>query len=66
MVTSLGGGTNKISQRLEKSIIDFSNNGGLIYISEGQILTFGVLQKNYKEYLIDDNGINWSYPKELI
>ena len=26
-VTSLGGGTNKISQRLEKSIIDFSNNG---------------------------------------
>tara|TARA_A200000113_G_scaffold206666_1_gene203762 strand:- start:724 stop:1149 length:426 start_codon:yes stop_codon:yes gene_type:complete len=65
-VTSLGGGTNKISQRLEKSIIDFSNNGGVIHISEGSILTFGVSQKNYKEYLIDVNEINWSYPKELI
>ena len=65
-VTSLGGGTNKISQRLEKSIIDFSNNGGVIHISEGSILTFGVSQKNYKEYLIDVKEINWSYPKELI
>ena len=65
-VTSLGGGTNKISQRLEKSIIDFSNNGWVIHISEGSIATFGVSQKNYKEYLIDVNEINWSYPKELI
>lgn len=65
-VTSLGGGSNKISQRLEKSIIEFSNNGGVIHVSEGSILTFGVTQKNYKEHLIDVKKINWSYPKELI
>ena len=62
----LGGGTNKISQWLEKSIIEFSNNGGVIHISEGSILTFGVSQKNYKDYLINVKEINWSYPKELI
>tara|TARA_X000000950_G_scaffold182110_1_gene220749 strand:+ start:85 stop:549 length:465 start_codon:yes stop_codon:yes gene_type:complete len=65
-VTLLGGGTNKISQWLEKSIIEFSNNGGVIHISEGSILTFGVSQKNYKDYLINVKEINWSYPKELI
>ena len=65
-VTLLGGGTNKISERLEKSIIEFSNKGGVIHISEGSILTFGVTQKNYKEHLINVKKINWSYPKQLI
>ena len=65
-VTSLGGGTNKISRMLEKSIIEFSNNGGIIHISEGSISTYGVNKKNYEEYLISVKEINWSYPKELI
>ena len=65
-VTLLGGGTNKISQMLEKAIIEFSNNGGIIHISEGSISTYGVNQKNYKEYLIGVREINWSYPKQLI
>ena len=65
-VTLLGGGTNKISQMLEKLIIEFSNNGGIIHISEGSISTYGVNQKNYKEYLIGVREINWSYPKQLI
>jgi len=69
-VTSLGrgvsGDSNKISQMLKKAIIEFSNNGGIIHISEGSILTYGVTQKNYKEHLIDVKKINWSYPKELI
>ena len=69
-VTSLGrgvsGGPNKISQMLKKALIEFSINGGVIHISEGSILTFGVTQNNYKEHLIDVKKINWSYPKELI
>tara|TARA_S200000501_G_scaffold242092_1_gene226804 strand:- start:1009 stop:1485 length:477 start_codon:yes stop_codon:yes gene_type:complete len=69
-VTSLGrgisGDSNKISQMLKKAIIEFSNNGGVIHISEGSILTYGVTQKNYKEHLIAVKKINWSYPKELI
>ena len=69
-VTSLGrgvsGGSNKISQMLKKALIEFSINGGVIHISEGSILTFGVTQNNYKEHLIDVKKINWSYPKELI
>ena len=69
-VTSLGrgvsGDSNKISQKLKNAIIEFSNNGGVIHISEGSILTYGVTQKNYKEHLIGVKKINWSYPKELI
>ena len=69
-VTSPGrgvsGGPNKISQMLKKALIEFSINGGVIHISEGSILTFGVTQNNYKEHLIDVKKINWSYPKELI
>ena len=69
-VTSLGrgvsGDSNKISEMLKKAIIEFSNNGGVIHISEGSILTYGVTQKNYKEHLIGVKKINWSYPKELI
>jgi predicted peroxiredoxin len=65
-VTMLGGGTSKISQNMEKSLIDFSNNGGLIHISEGSISTFGVNKGNYNEHLINVKEINWSYPKQLI
>ena len=69
-VTSLGrgvsGDSNKISQKLKQALIRFSINGGIIHISEGSILTFGVTQNNYKEHLIDVKKINWSYPKELI
>ena len=65
-VTMLGGGTSKISQNMEKSLIDFSNNGGLIHISEGSISTFGVNKENYNEHLISVKEINWSYPKQLI
>ena len=65
-VTLHGDGTNKISKRIEKSIIEFSKKGGVIHISEGSILTYGITQKNYKEHLIGVRKINWSYPKELI
>ena len=51
---------------MEKSLIDFSNNGGLIHISEGSISTFGVDKENYNEHLINVKEINWSYPKQLI
>ena len=54
------------SQKLKQSIIEFSNNGGVIHISEGSISTFGINQKNYEEHLIGVREINWSYPKELI
>ena len=69
-VTSLGkafsGDSNKISQILERALIEFSINGGVVHISEGSILTYGVTQKNYKQHLIAVKKINWSYPKELI
>ena len=65
-VTSFSGATNKFSQWLEKSIIEFSNNGGIIHISEGSISNYGVNQENYNEFLIGVRKINWSYPKELI
>jgi predicted peroxiredoxin len=65
-VTVLGGRTSKISEKMEKSLIDFSNNGGLIHISEGSISTFGVNKENYNEHLISVKEINWSYPKQLI
>ena len=45
-VTSFSGATNKFSQWLEKSIIEFSNNGGIIHISEGSISNYGVNQEN--------------------
>ena len=65
-VTTFSGATNKFSQWLEKSIIEFSNNGGIIHISEGSISNYGVNQENYNEFLIGVRKINWSYPKELI
>ena len=65
-VTSHGGNTDRISQMAKKLLIDFSENGGIIHVSEGSFLTYGVNQQNYKEKLIDIREINWSYPKELI
>jgi len=65
-VTFHGGNTDRISQMSKKLLIDFSKNGGIIHVSEGSILTYGVNQQNYKEKLINIEEINWSYPKELI
>ena len=65
-VTSHGGNTNNISKRAEKLLTEFSNNGGIIHVSEGSFLTFGVNQDNSNEILIGVNNINWSYPKQLI
>jgi predicted peroxiredoxin len=65
-VTSHGGNTNNISKRAEKLLTEFSNNGGVIHVSEGSFLTFGVNQDNSNEILIGVNDINWSYPKQLI
>jgi len=65
-VTSHGGNTNNISKRAEKLLTEFSNNGGVIHVSEGSFLTFGVNQDNSNEILIGVNNINWSYPKQLI
>ena len=65
-VTSHGGNTNNISKRAEKLLTEFSNNGGVIHVSEGSFLTFGVNQDNSNEILIGVNDVNWSYPKQLI
>ena len=65
-VTSHGGNTNNISKRAEKLLTEFSNNGGVIHVSEGSFLTFGVNQENSNELLIGVNDVNWSYPKQLI
>ena len=65
-VTSLGGKDNNISKRAEKLLTEFSENGGVIHVSEGSFLTFGVNQENSNETLISLNDINWSYPKQLI
>ena len=47
-------------------MLEFSNNGGVIHVSEGSFNTFGINQNNYGENLIDVKKIYWSYPKELI
>ena len=65
-VTFLGGNTTNISKRAEKLLIDFSANGGVIHVSEGSFVTYGVNQNNSKDFLIDVYNINWSYPKQLI
>ena len=65
-VTPHGGGFGKISQMAKKKLIEFSNNGGIIHVSEGSFNTFGINQNNYNEHLIDVQNIFWSYPKELI
>ena len=65
-VTSHGGGFGKISQMAENLLLEFSNNGGIIHVSEGSFNTYGINQDNYKEHLIEVSKIFWSYPKELI
>ena len=65
-VTFHGGNSDRISQMAKKLLIDFSKNGGVIHVSEGSFLTYGVNQQNYKEILINIQEIYWSYPKELI
>ncbi|MBL6649092.1 MAG: DsrE family protein [Flavobacteriaceae bacterium] len=65
-VTPHGGGFGKISQMAKKKLLEFSNNGGVIHVSEGSINTYGINQNNYSEHLIDVKNIYWSYPKELI
>ena len=65
-VTSHGGGFGKISQMAENLLLEFSNNGGVIHVSEGSFFTYGVNQDNQKEHLIQVSKIFWSYPKQLI
>ena len=65
-VTSHGGGFGKISQMAENLLLEFSNNGGIIHVSEGSFATYGINQDNYKEHLIEVSKIFWSYPKQLI
>ena len=65
-VTFHGGNTDNISKRAEKLLKDFSKNGGVIHVSEGSFITYGVNQNNSKNVLIDLDNINWSYPKQLI
>jgi predicted peroxiredoxin len=65
-VTPHGGGFGKISKMAKKKLIEFSNNGGIIHVSEGSFNTFGINQNNYNDHLIDVKNIFWSYPKELI
>ena len=65
-VTPHGGRFGKISQMAKRKLLEFSNNGGVIHVSESSFNTFGINQNNYGENLIDVKNIYWSYPKELI
>jgi len=65
-VTPHGGGTGQISQMAKDLLLEFSNNGGIIHVSEGSFATYGVNQDNYKEHVIDISKIFWSYPKQLV
>ena len=65
-VTHHGGNSDRISKMAGRKLLEFSNNGGKIHVSEGSFLTYGVSKENYKEHLINITNINWSYPKELI
>ena len=47
-------------------VLNFSNLGGIIHVSEGSFATYGVNQDNHKEHLIEVSKIFWSYPKQLI
>ncbi len=65
-VTPHGGGFGKISQMAENLLLEFSKEGGFIYVSEGSFATYGINQDNHKEHLIKVSKIFWSYPKQLI
>ena len=49
-----------------QKLLDFSNEGGVIHVSEGSFKTYGVTQENHNEKLLSVKLINWSYPKQLI
>jgi len=57
-VTPHGGGFGKISQMAKKKLLEFSNNGGVIHVSEGSFNTFGINQNNYSNHLIEVKNIN--------
>ena len=61
-----GGNTGRLSFRMESLLTEFSSNGGIIHVSEGSFLTYGVNQDNSTELLIKLSNVNWSYPKQLI
>ena len=65
-VTHHGGNSDRISKMAGRKLLEFSNSGGIIHVSEGSFLTYGINKENYKEHLINIANINWSYPKELI
>ncbi len=65
-VTHHGGNTDRISKMAGRKLLEFSKNGGIIHVSAGSFLTYGITKENYKEHLINISNINWSYPKELI
>ena len=50
----------------ENLLLEFSNNGGVIHVSEGSFATYGINKENHKEHLIEVTEIFWSYPKQLI
>lgn len=54
-VTPLGGEFGKISQMAENLLLEFSNNGGIIHISEVSFATYGIDQDNHKEHLIQES-----------
>jgi len=64
--TKHGGGDSKMSEMAISKLKQFSREGGIIHVSEGSFMTFGVTQKNVSELLIEVENINWSYPKQLI
>lgn len=64
--TKHGGGDSKMSEMAISKLEQFSREGGVIHVSEGSFMTYGVTQENASEMLIRVENINWSYPKQLI
>ena len=64
--TKHGGGDSKMSEMAVSKLEQFSREGGVIHVSEGSFMTYGVTQENASEILIRVENINWSYPKQLI
>lgn len=54
-VTPYGGGFWKISQMAESLLLELSNNGSIIDISEGFFATYVIDQENHKEHLIQES-----------
>ena len=64
--TKHGGGDSKMSEMAMSKLEQFSREGGVIHVSQGSFMTYGVTQENASEMLIRVENINWSYPKQLI